>query len=655
MSVAAIPTGPEFQISSYTYDRYPYNHQLDPDIATLADGGFVVTWHSAGQDGSEWGVYGQRYDASGVAAGPEFQVNTYTSNNQYNPVVAALADGGFVVIWQSDHQDGSYTGVYGQRYDAAGIVVGPEFRVDGSAYDYHRSPAITALADGGFVVTWTSNSLGASDYGIFGQRYDAAGVAVGPEFQVNTYASSYQQNPSVTALADGGFVVTWQSRGQDGNFNGIFGQRYDAAGSAVGLEFQVNTYWNLDQREPAVTALADGGFVVTWESTQDGSNTGIYGQRYDAAGVAVGPEFQINTYTNDFQEDPAVAALADGGFVVTWRSFGQDGSGGGIYGQRYDAAGVAVGTEFQVNTYTDGGQRRSAITVLADGGFIVTWDSDPENRNFRGIYGQHYAPQLFGTAGDDAMTDTIGANRMNGRDGNDTLMGEEGDDTILGGSQEDSLVGGAGNDLLRGEAGFDTLDGGDGDDVLDGGLQADRLYGRTGDDTLSGGAGQDRLFGGAGDDNLDGGDGDDRLFGHTGDDTLQGGAGNDRLFGLGGNDLLEGGDGDDTLEGGNLYDTLIGGAGDDLMTGGMHADRFVFADGHGDDTITDFNAANVLEKIDLSAVAAITSVADLDLADPNAGAAVQVGADVVIDTGGGNSITLVGVNFADLDASDFIF
>ena len=266
MSVAAIPTGPEFQISSYTYDRYPYNHQLDPDIATLADGGFVVTWHSAGQDGSEWGVYGQRYDAAGVATGPEFQVNTYTSNNQYNPVVAALADGGFVVIWQSDHQDGSYTGVYGQRYDAAGIVVGPEFRVDGSAYDYHRSPAITALADGGFVVTWTSQGQDGSGAGIYAQRYDASGVATGAEARVNTTTNSAQSDSSVSALADGGFVVVWadQSGTADTSSTGVIGQRFDAAGAAVGGEFRVNTETDSTQDEPSVTGLQGGGFVVTW-------------------------------------------------------------------------------------------------------------------------------------------------------------------------------------------------------------------------------------------------------------------------------------------------------------------------------------------------------------------------------------------------------
>ena len=65
----------------------------------------------------------------------------------------------------------------------------------------------------------------------------------------------------------------------------------------------------------------------------------------------VGTEFRVNTARSD-QHCSSVAALADGGFVVTWTSLRQDGSDYGIYGQRYMADGIAVGSEFIVNTFT---------------------------------------------------------------------------------------------------------------------------------------------------------------------------------------------------------------------------------------------------------------------------------------------------------------
>ena len=174
-----------------------------------------------------------------------------------------------------------------------------------------------------------------------------------------------------------------------------------------------------------------------------------------------------------------------------------------------------------------------------------------------------------------------------------------------GTNQNDLILGGTGPDALFGQAGFDHLNGGEGNDLLEGGHQADNLFGGTGDDTLRGGQGFDRLFGG---------------------------------------------DGNDTLFGGAGFDTLIGGTGNDLLLGNFNADRFVFADGHGNDTIGDFATDNGFEKIDLSNVSAIVNL--FDLLNNHA---TQAGANVLIDTGGGDSITLTGVNLADLDSSDFVF
>src|SRR5262249_10829627 len=141
----------------------------------------------------------------------------------------------------------------------------------------------------------------------------------------------------------GGFVVAWQSSGQDGDLNGVFAQRYDADGNTLGTEFQVNTETDSNQDLPSIAGLADGGFIVVWQTLgQDGSLGGIYAQRYDANGAEVGGEFRVNSFTSNPQERPSVAALADGGFVVTWESSTQDGSSDGVYAQRYSADGTTI-------------------------------------------------------------------------------------------------------------------------------------------------------------------------------------------------------------------------------------------------------------------------------------------------------------------------
>ena len=162
------------------------------------------------------------------------------------------------------------------------------------------------------------------------------------------------------------------------------------------------------------------------------------------------------------------------------------------------------------------------------------------------------------------------------------------------------------------------------DDILDGGNGNDVLYGLGGDDMLIGGNGSDVLYGGTGNDKLDGGNGADSLFGGDGDDLH----------------ILDGGNGDDMLDGGDGNDTLVGGRGNDL---------FVFADGDGADTFNDFVAgAGTDDVIDLTGESAVSTFADVH------SHATQVDADTVIDVGGGDSITLLGVNVGVLHADDFM-
>lgn len=100
----------------------------------------MVTWMSYAQDGGEYGIFAQRYDAGGVVQGSEFKVNTYRVSNQSESSTAALPDGGFVVTWTSFAQDGNFDGVYAQRYDADGSAVG-DFTLMGSANNDHLTIA----------------------------------------------------------------------------------------------------------------------------------------------------------------------------------------------------------------------------------------------------------------------------------------------------------------------------------------------------------------------------------------------------------------------------------------------------------------------------------------------------------------------------------
>jgi hypothetical protein len=334
--------GWEFQVNTWTIDWQEY-----PSITSLSNAGFVVVWQSgcdpdrripcaaSPQDGSKFGVYGQRFDSNGNKLGSEFRVNTWTTGNQSAPSITSLPNGGFVVVWESDGQDGSRDGVYGQRFDSNGNKVGSEFQVNTwTTYD-QENPSITSLSNGGFVVVWEGFGQDGSNWGVYGQRFDSNGNKVGSEFQVNTWTTDYQGYPSIASLPNGGFVVVWERHGQDGEWDGVYGQRFDSNGNKVGSEFRVNTSWALDyyQLNPSVTWLSNGGFVVVWAGAGQGDTDGVYGQRFDSDGNEVGSEFQVNTWTIDWQEYPSITSLSNGGFVVVWESQGHDGDGYGVYGR----------------------------------------------------------------------------------------------------------------------------------------------------------------------------------------------------------------------------------------------------------------------------------------------------------------------------------
>src|SRR2546428_3704500 len=143
------------------------------------------------------------------------------------------------------------------------------------------------------------------------------GNPVGPEFQINTYVPNDQMRPSVAVDGSGNFVVVWQAFGEDSSNWGIFGQRFASSGAPLGSEFQVNTFVTGNQLSPAIAADPSGNFVEVWHSYgQDGSDLGIFGQRYAASGIPLGSEFRVNTYTTLGQSYPAVAAEPSGNFFV---------------------------------------------------------------------------------------------------------------------------------------------------------------------------------------------------------------------------------------------------------------------------------------------------------------------------------------------------
>jgi len=383
---AQLPAGAEFQVNAYT----PFG-QLSPAVASDANGNFVVVWNGP-RGSSLYEIFGQRFNAYGVPQGSEFWVNSSATGWQESPAVVADALGNFVVVWQSYMQYGY--GVFGRRFDSSGLPQGGEFRVSSDTGYYQLHPAVSAGANGDFVVVWTSTNPGGTN--VLGHRFDAAGVPQGSEFRVNTDTPAGHSGPAVASAALGNFVVVWNSYpGPDGSGSAIVGQRFDSSGVRQGSEFLVNTYTAGNQFGPAVASDPTGNFVVVWVSSgQDGSDLGVFGQRFSASGLAEGTEFKVNSYTPAAQTYPAVAFTANGNFVVVWDSLFQDGSSYGVFGQRFDVSGVPQGRGFRINSFTTGSQSRPAVAATASGDFVVAWHGQGAADTL-GIFGKRYGDLLF--------------------------------------------------------------------------------------------------------------------------------------------------------------------------------------------------------------------------------------------------------------------
>ena len=247
------------------------------------DGAFVAAWQSNGQDGNSFGILARRFDSLGAPQAVEFQVNSFTDSAQQVPAVALSGAGGFAIAWESTFQEGvSQPGIFARRFDSSGAPQASEFHVNTYTPNNQANPALAIAVDGHLMVVWESDGQDGGSGGVFAQRFGSSGSAEGVELQVNTFTIGNQYNSRIEVDTEGDFVVAWTSP-RDGNSFGIFAQRFDSAGARLGVEFQVNTYTTGSQTAPALGMDGEGGFVVAWESSgQDGNLEGIFAQRFGA-------------------------------------------------------------------------------------------------------------------------------------------------------------------------------------------------------------------------------------------------------------------------------------------------------------------------------------------------------------------------------------
>jgi FG-GAP-like repeat/FG-GAP repeat len=348
--------------------------QLDGQVAPLADGGYVVVWTdgSGTHNFSGTAIVGQRYDSLGNKVAGEVKISQFSSGDQSSPAITALPNGNVAIAFVDSFQGDQdlIVRIFGSG-GASLDLVRTDFIATGPNQAFN--PSLTAFADGSYVITYTIGTGPETD--IVARIVNPFG-GVGVQFDIDNQTDN-RHFSEVATLPNGNFVVVYQDE-----FNGsetdtdiryavfspagtpVTGPNLVPGGQGLGLE-----------TDPDVAALREGGFVVVWADA-DSSVTDIRASLLNSVGTPLVTNILVNTTTTGPQNEASVVALADGGFLVTW----EDDNADLVRAQRFDAAGNKIGTEFTVKSGVSLDSPEAAL--LADGGRIAYAVGDVSTNDF---------------------------------------------------------------------------------------------------------------------------------------------------------------------------------------------------------------------------------------------------------------------------------
>ena len=598
-------------IAERTLSPTPGAADVAPKVYAKPDGGAMIAWVSSvfvsGRDTVT--INYRELSPEGLPMGTgdsKFELGTF-SNFIADFNIERLSNGNYVVTYTEN--SGTGDNLHGAIFDPQNPGLPTRFTVNGENPNYERDPVIKALANGTFVVVWLDSQVKGGRVGneiIRAQVFASSGQRIGSEISVADSAGAF--DPAVVAHADGRFTIsytkynshtihkkTFDPRVPDGD--GIF-RWTGGAGNDV--------YAGTVHHDSLVGGNGDDAI-----SGYQGNDTIDGGSGFD---TLKGGQGNDNLYggVNGGWGDSLDGGIGDdylhGGNDGTVEFFG-DTFIGGAGRDTVSYSGNAAVKVFMDRLQDNEGAAKGDIYYEIEGIDGSSGNDQIEgDANANTFWGDQGNDTLKGHAGDDRLDGYWGNDSLDGGSNNDILIGGEGDDTLVGGSGNDYLEGGKGNDVYHLDSPDDvfkeeidvlygnkdtvvtsfhyTLMAGRGIEVLQAEAgtatinltgsneENNTIIGNDGQNTLSGLGGRDTLIGNAGNDSLIGGAGEDSLNGGSDNDTLDGGADNDTLIGGSGSDSLVGGTGNDSLIGDDGNDVLAGEAGRDTLTGGAGNDVY---------------------------------------------------------------------------------
>lgn len=222
---------------------------------------------------------------------------------------------------------------------------------------------------------WSETSLGDGSSAIYGEIVGPGRSTESRPIPISPAGLSFQQAPRVVRLGADYFVV-WQSEKLDGSLNGVFGRILQRDGETVGPIFQINSFTEHDQRDPALAADPSGPAMVAWSSYgQDGDRGGIFGRLFDRFGAPLGEEMRINSVEEGHQVTPLILNDFAGGFVVAWSTAQQEDGVSAISFRRFNREGKPLTDEVRIPGGAASLVRLLDLQISPLGRILLRWEA----------------------------------------------------------------------------------------------------------------------------------------------------------------------------------------------------------------------------------------------------------------------------------------
>jgi len=351
-----------------------------PDLASSPAGTIFCVWEDSRAGNQD--IFGTALDSLGFRTTPNLRINDDSGfTEQRNPRIAAVGSDRYLVVW-GDQRTGQ-SDIYGSYRNVNGAPLGPNFLITPDPVpggSFQGEPAVATDGSGLTLVVWLDGREGGTVFGasldIYGQWIDAAGNLVGGNFKVNSTSAAQQDaSPAVAADSTLGFVVTWIDRrlGTSVDPGDVYAQRFGPDRSLIGTNVRVNDDPLGRNQKNVRAAPGPGAAYVFWEDQRDafGLDPNVESARVPYDSSAPSSNFRVNANTAGRQGTPS--AIWDGrdAFLVAW----EDTRNGApdIYAISFLPSGLRRGFDAQLNDDAARNDQWRPRLGHGVGEYLLTW------------------------------------------------------------------------------------------------------------------------------------------------------------------------------------------------------------------------------------------------------------------------------------------